>query len=50
MVRAMTSDEINVTVMMNGMEKMNFQMIPVMKSMAEKIHTTVSVVEMSTFL
>jgi hypothetical protein len=49
-VSAMTREESSVTVMMNGIENMNFQIIHVMKSIAEKIHTTVKVVEISTFL
>ena len=46
--RATTSDDSSVTVMTNGMEKMNLPMMPVMNSIAAKIHTTVSVVETST--
>ena len=50
MVNAMTSDESNVTVIMKGIENMNLPIIHVMKSIAENIQTTVSVVEIKTFL
>jgi hypothetical protein len=50
MVSAITREESRVTVIMKGIENMNLPIIHVMKSMAEKIHTTVRVVDIRTFL
>ena len=49
-VSAIRSEDMRVTVIINGIENMNLPMIQVMNSIAENIHTTVSVVEMRTFL
>ena len=49
-VSATTRDAKSVTVRINGIEKINFPINPVIKSIAEKIQTTVKVVEISTRL
>jgi hypothetical protein len=49
-VKAITKDDKRVVVMINGIEKINFHIIQVINNIAEKIQTTVRVVEINTFL
>lgn len=49
-VSATIRDARSVTVRINGIEKINFPIKPVIKSIAEKIQTTVNVVDTKTRL